>query len=770
MRRTVLLTLVALFGISLAAARSGAPPIRRVRLAAVPVSPSPAKDLAFPEGKTRWDLTGVSPGDSWTRSLEAKEGSVVMSDARAGAKGPVVTRTVYSDPAGGDAAMDWCYPDRDPAQLRMGSRRNLQVDETTADGTDRLQIAIEVVGIGWIHLPSSPHEVVLQRVRLQRERAGSRWAAPAESGYRWVDPRAGVVAEIRGPAAPGTGALLAPDSATILEAVIEGASTLKIHVSEFVSPPLEDITYGWDVPGTCSSTGGVCNLSANCPAMSPPQTCNKSVTTVTTPSYATVGDLIAAGTWDFSIVNSGAEVASTTTPINSAETCNYNQCGYTTPGAYLERTDKSFNVPATLYKVNDAAQQENRASDVTIWLRAGSQNEGVSGGLGSGESGFCYITFGGVTRTPVPLWQFTHLDAGSTDYYTQAGDSWQGGPFNCEQNLFNQVCGGGGLFSKLYTKGCTSGSTGTHAGTQSVTMIKGGVVTLPSGHTFNALLAKNVADFCVFLGSSCLSASDTVRTVNYLWQVPYLGTVVRIQSPQNAPVDLVSFSTLTETDIHFGLFPPVSISVSGTTSTSVSLSWNPGNDTHRITDYRVYWDTDPGAVSPYAFDSVNNPSQVSFAGTSATISGLTPGTTYYFTVTSRSTFTDPSSGIVTTYESIRYPTQVSGDPSFIYPVEVQATPPCPATAEVTGLTVNTTANPGEVQICWNPVTDACLTGYQVLYANTPPIPYTDGFWGPLASTGITNCWTGTPPYSDLTYFLVIATGFTGNGPWGHYGH
>src|SRR5690348_17668801 len=38
--------------------------------------------------------------------------------------------------------------------------------------------------------------------------------------------------------------------------------------------------------------------------------------------------------------------------------------------------------------------------------------------------------------SPVPLWQFSHLDAGSTDYYFQTGDSWQGGPFNCEQNLF----------------------------------------------------------------------------------------------------------------------------------------------------------------------------------------------------------------------------------------------------------------------------------------------------------------------------------------------
>jgi hypothetical protein len=653
----------------------------------------------------------------------------------------------------------------------MGSQKSLVVDETQGDETERLRIRIEVVGIGWLHLPSGPREIVLQRFHLQRDRAGSRWTAPEEAGYRWVDPRAGVVAETRGPAAAGSRWLPAPESADLLEAVIEGASTLKIHVSEFVSAPLEDITYGWDVPGICSTTAGPCNLTANCPVTNPAQTCLKNVNTLTSTVYATVGDLIAADTWNFSPSTSGAEVGSTTTPINSAETCNYNQCGYSTPGTYLERTDKSFNVPATLYKVNDAAQIENRASDVTIWLRAGSQNEGASGSLGTGESGFCYITSGGTTRTPVPLWQFSHLDGGSTDYYTQAGDSWQGGPFNCEQNLFNQVCGGGGLFSKLYTKGCTSPSTGVHAGTQSVSILKGGVITLPSGHTFNALLARNVADFCVYLGSGCASPVDTVRTVNYLWQVPYLGTVVRIQSEQNAPVDMTSYSILTETDIHFGLFPPRTITVTGTTANSVSLSWDPGNDTHRISDYKVYWDTDPGAVSAYAFNSVNNPGQVSFAGNSATISGLTPGVTYYFTVTSRTVFTDPSSGIPTTYESLLYPTQVSGDPSFVYPIEVAATPACPATVEVTGVTVNTTATPGEIQICWNPVTDSCLTGYRILGSTSAAL---DAGFSPLASVGITNCWTGSPfdplPLGNVAYFLVIATGITGNGPWGHYGH
>jgi len=291
------------------------------------------------------------------------------------------------------------------------------------------------------------------------------------------------------------------------------------------------------------------------------------------------------------------------------------------------------------------------------------------------------------------------------------------------------------------------------------------VATLPSGHTFNALLVRNVADFCVYYVSGCASIWKLaeVRTVNYLWQVPHLGTVVRLQSAQNVP-DLTSFTTVAETDIHFGLFPPKSIAVTATTASSVTLSWDPGADVHRISDYKVYWDSDPGAVSAYAFNSVSNPGQVSFNGTSATVSGLAPGVTHYFTVTSRSVYTDPSSGIVTTYESLLYPTQVSGDPSFIYPVEVQATTPCPATAEVTGVTVNVTEVPGEIRICWNPVTDSCLTGYQVLGSDSP---VSDAGFSVVADPALETCWTGSPAQS---YFLVIAKGITGNGPWGHFGH
>jgi hypothetical protein len=296
--------------------------------------------------------------------------------------------------------------------------------------------------------------------------------------------------------------------------------------------------------------------------------------------------------------------------------------------------------------------------------------------------------------------------------------------------------------------------------------VKAGVVTLPSGHTFNALLIKTIADFCVYLGSSCSSFGQVsvVRTVNYIWQVPWLGTLVRLQSAQNVPDD-TSWTTLDETDIKFGLFPPRSIMVTGTTDTTISLSWDPGLDTHRISDYKIHWDTDSGGASPYAFNSVTHPGQVAFNGTSATISGLSSGVTYHVTVTSRSVFTNPSSGVVTTFESLLYPSQVSGDPSFVYPVEVMATPAPPAcqpTVEVGDVTV-TDAGGGSIQICWDVATDPCLQGYRVIGSDSAT---SDAGYATVADTANVTCWTGNP---DDTYFLVLTRSAAGTGPWGHYG-
>ena len=82
---------------------------------------------------------------------------------------------------------------------------------------------------------------------------------------------------------------------------------------------------------------------------------------------------------------------------------------------------------------------------------------------------------------------------------------------------------------------------------------------------------------------------------------------------------------------------------------------------------------------------------------------------------SYSDYQSPDSGVVMRHESVLYPTQVSGDPDHVYPVEVMATTTggvvCdpPAT---TGLTAGSLGGDG-AQLCWEPSAEACVTDHQV---------------------------------------------------------
>ncbi len=719
-----------LVGALVFSAHAAVGPARQVRIATVDVAASAVPDLIAPDGKSRWDLAGVTRGATRVRSLEIRDDAIAVSEAGSGPAGATV---LYADPLGGDAALRWLFPDRFRDQLRMGSRQTLRLEERSGEASARLRVDAEIIGIGWIHLPAGPREVVLQRSLVVTE-SGANEPPSTELIDRWIDPLAGVVAEAWGAASGDGRTRLGVRGATVVEEVLAGAADLRIYADELWQGNYHGLNYGWD-----KGTG-------------------TAISSLTTPSYTTMGDLIAASTWDFSATTSGKEIGSTTTPINSSETCNAaDPCGYATAGAGagLERTDENFDQPFPTWDfTNDVAVREDRTSDVTIWIRAGSQHEhnGIFD-AGPDESRFCYDPTTG--RTEVPLWRFSNHDAGG--WYLQAGDSWISSPaFNCQQDIFTGTCGGGGTTE--YINACTLSGDPTHpySGTQGGAVLKGGVVTIPSGHTFNALLVRNLAEFCVWLDSGCRYFNvSTVRTSVYLWQVPHLGSVVMLQSPQ-APQDTTSFTTVDLTNLTFGLYPPRSITVTGATDTSVTLSWDPGRDTHRISGYKVYWDTDSGAATPYAN---NQPA----AGTSATINGLTACTPYFLTVTSLSNFRDPSSLITTTYESLLYPTQVSGDPSYVYPVEVQATAQCKPGAEVGGLTVAKSG--ADVQICWSAASDPCLQGYRILGAASPA---TDAGFSTVADVGATTCWTGSTAQS---YFLVVARGSCGTtGPWGHYGH
>ncbi len=743
------LCLVALATPALAATTT----VREVQTRSVALaSPHPA-DLTSPEGKTRWHLESIILGAASTVATSNRHEGLVQETRRTGQA--TATRLVFS---GADAER-WLLPDHDPAQMKMGARVFLRFDETREGLADRLAAEVATVGIGWLHLPGNPQEVVLQRVLLRRQLAGERGMRPDLVIHRWVSPHQGVLAEISGPASADGRTRLAVGSVDVVENVLSGAADLKLYADQLYRGSLVDVKYGYD-----KAAGTPVAVSSLVPD----------------PGINNICDLVNLSSWDFSGTTTGGETATTDTAVSAAETCNSARCGYAgyPPGGpletpLLERLDS--NLTGTIRKDNQVVQRENRATDVTFWLRAGTQKEGVSGAFGSGETRFCFTDETGKPRNEVPLWQMTHSDANG--WYTQAGDTWSSIPVvspACEESFYTGVCGAGG--STYWGRACTTGGQ-PFGGTQSGKIVKGGVVTLPSGHTLNALVVRNTTEFCNYLGSSCFFVINTVRTIVYYWQVPYLGSVVLLRGPLQSdftPAELTAgaetpcttFTQLDFTDIGYGLFPPVSITTGSVTDTTVSLSWNPGNDVHRIVGYKIYWDTDPGASTAYAFNSAANPGQVSFAGTTATISGLTPGATYYFTVTSLSDFTDPSSSVTTQYESIRYPTTVSGDPSFSYPIEVAGTTTCISggtpTREVIGLTVDKTSP--NVHACWNATTHACAIGYDVLQTDDVK---TDLNWSVAGQVGLTTCWDGNP---SQTYLLIRARGTGGTGPWGHYGH
>jgi hypothetical protein len=728
-------------------------PVREVESRNVPVSATLPVDLTSPEGKTRWQLESIPPGASSTETIRSQDQGFAVETRRTGQAVPLRVSISGAD------SERWLLPDHDPSQMKMGARVSLQFNETREGLTDRMVAEAATVGIGWLLLPDDPQEVVLQRVIVSRQRAGERAMRPEALVYRWVSPREGVVATISGPVSADGRTRLAVDSVSIVGKVLTSAATLKMYADQIYRGAFTDLKYGFDKRGSDVNPLPVSSL-------------------VPDAGINNICDLVALNTWNFSGITTGQQTATTETPSNAGETCNAANCGYAgyPPGGalepvILERLDR--NLTGTIRRDNQVVQRENRATDVTFWLRAGAQAENVSGGFGSGETRFCFTDETGKPRQEVPIWRMAHNDAGG--WYAQAGDTWASdAATTCQQSFYNCQCGNcGGLFQTLWAKACASGGQ-NFAGAQTGKLVKGGVVKLPSGHTLNALLLRNTTEFCTYSGSTCALSLSTVRTIVYIWQAPFVGSVALVRGPQQsnftaaeisagAETPCTNFTTVEFTDISYGLLPPVSITAGATTDTTVSLSWDPGNITSRIAGYKIYWDTDPGASTAYAFNSDANRLQVAFAGTTATISGLTPGTTYYFTVTSLSDFRDPSTNVVTTYESIRYPTTVSGDPNFSYPIEVAASttaPTCIPTQEVTGITVDkSTPN---VHVCWNPTADACASGYDVLASDDAT---NDTGWSVVGQVGLTTCWDGSP---SQKFLLIRSRGTGGNGPWGHY--
>ncbi|TDI28282.1 MAG: hypothetical protein E2P03_11565, partial [Acidobacteria bacterium] len=436
-------------------------------------TPLPA-DVLKPGGRTRWDLTSLTQGTQFEETLRSTDAAVSLLRDTGDLKGRLAHRVSLSAADQGDGAARWLFPDRFPEQLRMGTHQELTLTETLDGRTRRLWIQSVIVGVGWLDLPGGPREVVLQRAVVQEEPVGG-GRPSSRILYRWIDARAGLVAWHDG------------STTAILVQPLAGVTALRLHVDEIEASPFARVTYGFDLARSSDEVPITAQVSDLAAGLAP---------------GATVGDLIAMDFWDFSVVT-GGDVTMThiTDQVTEAETCNFDECGYTLPGVNLEREDREVlgdpNNPGLVTDTiisHQITETELRfadpnnptvATDTTTWLRAATQNEGRNsiGGLfaTNGENRICYASEGGTTRTPVPLWRYPNQDAGG--WYLQAGDPrFSSGIFQCEQNINNENCGGGGLFSNLRVAGTTTGQDCPYSGTQYGEVVKDGVVKMPSGH------------------------------------------------------------------------------------------------------------------------------------------------------------------------------------------------------------------------------------------------------------------------------------------------
>jgi len=763
-------------------------------------------DLVEPEGKTRWDL----------RSLVLLE--------------PTGMRATFVDPFGGDAAERWLRPHHDPDLLKVSDLKPIELRSRRGGEERQLWILPNRVGLGWALLPQGPREVVLQRALvMSRDSDGAPFVADRLI-HRWIDPRAGVVAEVGGPASADGRERLSIDEAAIYAlSPEEGIGTRqlgKMYADEVDGAKLAGIRFGYDREKHCSiTTATLCRTNDDCPGG---ETCVEILISSLDPAgHTTIGDLVCDAdssgicqttSWDFSDNNLSnypnmEEIGSFNTNVSADETSAFGTCGFSNGTRKLSREDKNYsnpnlgsgdgdwNITASVLERTDGRCSvsldpcvdntdcpggETCNPDVSdLWLRAAVRNEGISGAGFTAASRTCHDPATG--RTPVPLWHFGHHDGGGS--YAAVGDTWANpSPFACEQTIFSNFV----LWTSGYITACNS-SLGPLSGEQRATVVNEGPVTLPSGHIFNAFVLRNAVEYCVFPCNSCSgnilcpNLAD-VRTVLHLWEVPHIGTVARLMSNTEAP-SVDAFTTLDETDIKYGLFPPVSISAVRTPGTddSVDVSWDPGSITSHIDRYKIYWDTSSGATTmgAYAFDSDADSGGVSFTGpTSATISGLTELTPYYFTVTSVTEYCPPADcdnnpcsptcpspatgcGSVAcndthTFESLMYPLQVGGGASPI-PAEVSATPACVPELEVQNLALDRGPTPAtDVEFCWDMLADPCNSSYSILHSD-----FGGSFSAILPDTGLVSCDDVLNAPDGL--YLVVGKGTGGTGPWGHFG-
>jgi len=197
-------------------------------------------------------------------------------------------------------------------------------------------------------------------------------------------------------------------------------------------------------------------------------------------------------------------------------------------------------------------------------------------------------------------------------------------------------------------------------GTFSGRAARAGTLWLPSGHVVDSVLVRVHAsvEAQALLFGLCTVAVEEMRQYMLFWLVPHYGPLVQMTSPSGS-TDL-SWETTNSTTIGFGLLPPLAIQVTDVGADTITVSWDPGADTRFIDEYVVHWGEEPGALTPPPFDSEWAGDTIPAGRTDYTIRGLSPGT-WYVSVTAKSRYTDPVSGVETEYRSIALPLTIGAD-------------------------------------------------------------------------------------------------------------
>jgi large repetitive protein len=242
--------------------------------------------------------------------------------------------------------------------------------------------------------------------------------------------------------------------------------------------------------------------------------------------------------------------------------------------------------------------------------------------------------------------------------------------------------------------------------------------TAPSGTVGGYYVYENGSG--VALGSSSVTITGTTATVTGLSpSASYTFTV----AGYNAAGTGAQSSSVSATTATTPPGTPTGLTVTGTTSTTVSLSWTAPSGT--VTGYYVYENGSGTALGS---------SNVTISGTTATVTGLSPSTSYTFTVAAYN----------------------AGGSSAQTPSVSTTTPALPLPAAPTGLTVTGTAQT-TVSLSWT-APSGTVGGYYV---------YENGSSTALGSSNVTISGT-TATVTGLTAstsytFTVAAWNSTGTG-------